>query len=36
VTTSAGVYQRVLCLDCGSWSRYATRDPEVSSPYRAA
>lgn len=35
VTTATGIYQRVLCLDCGSWSRYASRDPKVSSPYRA-
>ena len=35
VATATGVYQRVLCLDCGTWSRYATKEPEISTPYRA-
>ena len=35
VATATGVYQRVLCAGCGSWSRYATKEPEFSSPYRA-
>ena len=35
VATATGVYQRVLCLDCGTWSRYAAKEPEISTPYRA-
>jgi len=35
VATATGVFQRVVCKDCGTWSRYASREPGISSPYRA-
>lgn len=35
VATATGVFQRVVCNDCGTWSRYASREPDISSPYRA-
>jgi hypothetical protein len=35
VATSAAVYQRVCCNDCGTYSRYATKEPDVSTGFRA-
>ena len=32
--SATAVYQRVVCNDCDTWSRYATKEP-ISSPYRA-
>jgi DNA polymerase elongation subunit (family B) len=34
VATATAVYQRVVCSDCGTWSRYATKEPDITSPYR--